>query len=557
MTEVFAQIEAMIISRMREYKITGAAAAVVDGQKTIWAKGFGFADLRQKIPASKDTIFKIGSITKVFTAMAIMQQEEAGLIDLDASLAQYLPDFSIKTRFADATPIKIRDILCHHAGLPCDNYKDFFSSDPSAFRSVLPFLREAYAAYPPGYMFAYSNLGYALLGVLIERLSGMAFHDYIKERILNPCGMAMSGIIPADSLDATKAKPYARHREETEPLMREIPPGGILSTASDMAIFLQVLNGGAAAIFKKRDTLTRMRQIQHPHNILDLNTNTGLGWFVGRAGLEHAGQVAWHDGGTPHYFSLLIHLPEQGLGIILLSNSSGGALLNHRTAPEALNLLLAAKGIHPAPDDGRDTIIPAPAIADRVSGRYATLSGLVSITGDNGKLTLEMPSGRFRLQPCRDGWFIPKFLLFGRIPVHLKQLSLLRFGVIGTGADRFLALEQMGLRSAQGRPYDPPAIPEIWRRRCGRYACINDRQPRIKDFRLTCNKDGLFLKTAADKIGRLQVVLRPISETECLIEGLGRYAGETLAVQKTGDREDIRLMGLLFGKGPARANVCL
>lgn len=106
--------------QMKKHNVTGLSLALIDDQRVVWAEGFGYADRANNIPATPETLYRAGSITKLFTATAIMQLVERGLIDLDQPVKTYLPEFSFKTRFPDTPPITIRHILTHHSGLPRD-----------------------------------------------------------------------------------------------------------------------------------------------------------------------------------------------------------------------------------------------------------------------------------------------------------------------------------------------------------------------------------------------------------------------------------------------------
>ncbi|RTL32059.1 MAG: class A beta-lactamase-related serine hydrolase, partial [Rhodocyclaceae bacterium] len=116
----------LIEYEMRQQSIVGLSVAVVDDQRLLWARGFGFADKEKGVPATPDTLYRVGSISKLFTDTAAMQLAEQGRLDIDAPLARALPGFSIRSRFADAPPITLRGLMTHHAGLPRDYLKDFF-----------------------------------------------------------------------------------------------------------------------------------------------------------------------------------------------------------------------------------------------------------------------------------------------------------------------------------------------------------------------------------------------------------------------------------------------
>ena len=119
--------------RWRKNNVTGLSIALVDDKGLIWAQGFGYADKENKIPATPQTVYRVASISKLFTATAIMQLAEQGKINIDEPLTTYLPEFSIKTRFPGEGKITPRNLMTHHSGLPANFYKGIFSSNPATF----------------------------------------------------------------------------------------------------------------------------------------------------------------------------------------------------------------------------------------------------------------------------------------------------------------------------------------------------------------------------------------------------------------------------------------
>src|SRR5262249_48776735 len=173
--------EQVIAYEMRKNDTPGLSIALVDDQRVVWAQGFGYADWELKIPATERTIYRAGSISKLFTDTAALQLAEQGRLNIDAPLQTYLPEFSIRQRVAKAAPITLRDLMTHHAGLPRDVLKGFQTTEPAAFDTLLTELGDEYAAYAPGQCFYYSNVGVTLLGSAIQRVSGEPFTVHMKQ----------------------------------------------------------------------------------------------------------------------------------------------------------------------------------------------------------------------------------------------------------------------------------------------------------------------------------------------------------------------------------------
>jgi CubicO group peptidase (beta-lactamase class C family) len=182
----------LVEQQMRKHDVTGLSVALVEDQQVIWAEGFGFADRGNKIPAEPNTIYRVGSISKLFTTLAAMQLAEQGRLDIDNPIRDYLPGFSIRSRFPEAGPVTPRTLMTHHSGLPSDLQKGMWSSNPENFRGVVEKMKGEYAANPPDTVFAYSNLGMTILGVTVVEVSGKGFGAYMSENVLGPLNMTRS-----------------------------------------------------------------------------------------------------------------------------------------------------------------------------------------------------------------------------------------------------------------------------------------------------------------------------------------------------------------------------
>jgi CubicO group peptidase (beta-lactamase class C family) len=538
-------IDDLVRNAMRNHAVVGASVSIIIGNEPVALKHFGFSDKANKILVNDSTLFKIGSITKVFTASAVMQLVEQNKIDVDKPIKEYLPEFSVKSRFESSNPITIRDILCHHSGLPCDNLNGYFTENLEAFHSIIPFLNNAYTVCQPGQMFYYSNVGYELLGILVSRISGLPFHEYIDTVFLNKNGMYNSAISLSDEKRNNLSKPYRKGKEQVETMMKGVPEGGIHSTASDMAIFMDSLLNSGKNIFNHPDTLEAMLTPQYPGNPMDMSFVNGLGWFIGKPGLDHGGKVIWHDGGTPNFFSLMVLIPQRKLGLTILTNSSTGALMNHTISVEILRLLLNENHRITVPTSQE---MPHPDISPQkmrsMTGRFYSISGIINVFISGKHLIAKLPSGIFRLKPHSDGWFGVLFMLFGFFPLNLKKLAMVRIGVPEINGEKVFAFEQLGFRSAQGQQYRTLRSSEIWKQRTGEYVCVNEKNPRLKSFKLIDTPDGLALSAVVDKIGRLKLFLDVVNDSEAITVGFGRYTGETIH----GFEDTLTVFGIQFKK---------
>jgi len=187
--DVAAQLEAKAASFIKENRLPGAAVGIVHEDKLVWSKGIGFADVGKKIPADPKTLYRIASITKTFTATAVMQLRDEGRLALDDPAVAYLPELASATStFGPIEGLTIRRLLSHESGLqsePPDTDWSGVRYESEAARNLAR-AADISLTVPPNTQWKYSNLGYQLLGELVARVSGMTYAKYLRTRILAP-----------------------------------------------------------------------------------------------------------------------------------------------------------------------------------------------------------------------------------------------------------------------------------------------------------------------------------------------------------------------------------
>ena len=339
----------LIRQEMESQQVTGLSIALVDDQKVVWAEGFGYADKTKSMAATPDTIYRAGSISKLFTATAAMQLVDDRLLDIDQPLQRYLPEFSVKSRFPEALPITPRTILTHHSGLPSDLLKGMWSRNPASLTEEVSLLRNEYAANPPDYVFAYSNVGMTLLGRALEKVVDRDFASYMSISLFLPLRMTNSSFSPKIDRSSLGSKAYSHNEEAEETPLRDIPAGGLNTSVLDLSRFISMVFGNGWFMGRqilKTETMAEMLRPQNSHVSLDLSFRVGLGWMLGNIGgldIKNAGPVAHHGGATLYHRSQLIILPEQKLGVVVLANSGSSASVVNKVATETLKLALEAK----------------------------------------------------------------------------------------------------------------------------------------------------------------------------------------------------------------------
>ncbi len=333
--------------RMEQNNIPGFTIALVDNEGILWTAGFGFTDTDHEIPVTPTTIFSIQSMSKTFTGTAMMTAVRDGLLDLDAPITKYLPDFTVNSRFEEHPEQKItlRLLLSHTAGFtheaPVGN--NFDTTCPS-FEEHIRSISQTWLKFPVGQGNSYSNLGVDLAGYILQRVTGKALAEAMRERIFAPLDM------PYSSMDmAVIRKNLNRaigHQFGVERVPLEIPilaAGGVYTNAQDLSRFVQFhLNRGRVGDKQILDG-----------KILDVMYGQAGGppLAIGK-GKNHDSVYYFHGGGGFGFLTNMMWYPEYGIGAIELTNSAHHTIqgkISGELLDELINQKLVTKRSIPAP----------------------------------------------------------------------------------------------------------------------------------------------------------------------------------------------------------------
>ena len=551
----------LIRHEMKKGDVTGLSIALVDDQRVVWAAGFGYADKAGNVHASPDTIYRAGSISKLFTATAAMQLAERGRFDIDRPLGVYLPGFSIRTRFADAAPITPRSIMTHHSGLPSDYLKGMWTRDPEPFTRVAGRLKDEYAANPPGAVFSYSNLGMSLLGDAIGKVAGRDFASHVGDELLLPLGMTRSSFSSSADRTPLAAKGYRKGKEAEEPPLRDVPAGGLNTSVLDLSLFVRMVFAGGKAGGRQLitpDTLAEMLRPQNTDVPLDLDFRVGLGWMLGGLGnidIRDVGPVAHHAGATLLFHGQMIVLPERSLGVVVLANSGSAGSVVRKVSVEALKLALEAKTGHRPPErekseEGEGSL--SSEALQRYEGWYATLVGAVNVRKASGGLRADVMNRTLRLIPRADGSLGLQYRLLGLFPIRIEALDGIGISRTDVAEREILAARVHGRAFPIGERIRPVPLPAEWHGRTGEYEIVNSGEDAVLPEKVRLREDGgfLFVDFALPLLfpGTASFAVAPVSKSEAIIRGIGRGMGETVRVVTVNGEEMISYSGYLLRK---------
>ncbi|MGA2255097.1 MAG: serine hydrolase domain-containing protein, partial [Thermoguttaceae bacterium] len=278
-----ATLEQIVRQELTEHELHGMAVALVDDQRIVYSVGFG--------NAKRDSIFRAGSISKLFNALAVMQLVEQGKLDLDAPIETYGPQFKVVVPFENVPALTMRQLLCHRSGMiresPVGGYFDF--REPGLAKTVAS-IRSCVLVNPPNTKTRYSNIGPSIAGQILATVTGVDYARYQQEHLLKPLGMASSSFVLAGVPRQRLAKSYMQvadghggFAEQEAPVfdLGTIPAGNLFTTAEDLARFVSMLAADGSAGGKQIVSKATLRQMWTPQLIKD-EAGFGLGFMVGK-----------------------------------------------------------------------------------------------------------------------------------------------------------------------------------------------------------------------------------------------------------------------------------
>ncbi len=296
-------------------------------QSTKQVQSFGVRDVKTREAINGNTVFRIASVSKVFVSVAVQQLLEQQLVALDNNISEYLSDFSPLDDMA--FPITLRNLLTHTAGFEDKFYGDSARSKDQT-QSLDEHLAEALPKqiHQPGEIIRYSNYGNALAALVVEKVSGLAFHQYVQQHILTPAGMVNSGYILTEKLKNLMATGY-RHKDgelQARPYtwVHRYPPTSMLTTGNDMSRFIAMLLGGGMGENGRvlnPESVQQMFSTQFTHD--EDIPGMALGWMEFQ---RYGNQALFHDGATPGFVAELVIIPEENAGYFIAANQKGSGL---------------------------------------------------------------------------------------------------------------------------------------------------------------------------------------------------------------------------------------
>lgn len=313
-----AKVDATVAGTLSATKIPGISIAIARDGTVIYSHGYGYANLTRQTPATTQTHYEIGSITKQFTATAILQLKETGKLSLDDTLHRWIPEY------ARAKSVTIRELLGQTTGIPnyteANHFMKIASTRQASFPAMLALIDKKPLEFKPGSKFSYSNTNYILLGEIVERASGVSWEDYIRMHIFSPAGMTQSGFIS----DEARLQPMATGYEVGKSGVKAAPAlksgwawsaGAIVSTVDDMLAWDSALFGGK--LINQSDLGAMLAPGKEAYGKTSFY---GYGWVIDS--IDGHARI-WHNGGTFGFLAANAVFPQDHITVVVLQNGVG------------------------------------------------------------------------------------------------------------------------------------------------------------------------------------------------------------------------------------------
>lgn len=480
--------QAAIAQAMADTDTSSVSVALLDGQHVVWQEAFGVIDSANKQPVGINTLYNIGSVSKVFSAVAIMILVDRGLVDLDSPASDYVRDFRMLS--PDFAKVTVRMLLSHTSGFAGANYSNIFTFEPilDYARNTQAILAGQHLKHTPGELAVYCNDGFTLAERVVEEVSGKPYSTFATREILEPLGMSLSRFPLAHYPAGSFAHALVGGTDQGQEFVNAYGSGGLSSTPSEMMnlaiMFLQKGEFRGRRILSA-EAVAEMGRDQTGDVVLNPapSWKWGLGWDqTDHPGMRAAGFSCWQkNGGTNFFGSDFFVMPDTGLAVMITGTSLayGAGVLAERILLHALVDQGSLKHLPPPLPTALPPIAATdPAVLGAIEGYYGSFEGVSRVArNDSGSVTLSRhESGQWiniasGLSYREDGWWSADGLpLSYRTSDNGPYRYLMMRVTAGSGHYQILLPYGQQIQAA-------PALPAAWRARLGKHwVLINEHE---------------------------------------------------------------------------------
>ena len=412
--EIDRRLSEFIERELKDKGIPAASIAAVDGDKVVIAKGFGAQSADGKQPATANSIYRVGSVSKLFTDLCVMRLVAEGKLDLDADVRKYLPEFAPHNPFG--VPITLRHLMSHQSGLvresPAGHYFD--DTSPSLAATVAS-LKSTTLIYKPGTRTKYSNAGVSVAGFVVEKLVGKPFEQHIRDVLLDPLDMPVAGFLFTDEMKNDYAVGWMRSHHAPPFIapnfaLGTLPAGNLYSSMNELShLLIATFSDGEYGGKKVIEPKLLESMLKPVMASDDKSHDYGIGF---RLGAIDGHRTFGHGGAVYGYSTQLVGLPKEKVGVVASASIDGANGVVKRLTEYAVRLLLAKKGGKTAPAIEPTKPIPRE-VAQKLVGTYAGGSKFLRIVDEGEEVYLFDDAYRKRLRSSNDDFVIDDLTGFG------------------------------------------------------------------------------------------------------------------------------------------------
>ncbi|HRD67730.1 MAG TPA: serine hydrolase domain-containing protein [Candidatus Competibacter sp.] len=558
---VTSTLTAQIEREMKREDIAGLSIALVDDQRIAWAQGFGWADIEAKRPATPDTLYRVGSVSKLFTALELLKLRDAGKLKLDRPVTAFLPGFTIRSRAPNPPPITLRALAAHHSGLPTDRLNGMWAPRPSSLATLVDELSDETLAAVPQTQYRYSNLGFSVLGRVIEVATGQPFEQAMEHDLLIPLGMKRSRFTQAPPNGIEVAVGYRKNTPLPWLTLRDAPAGGLTSSAVELAQLLKLVFADGVADGRRIVSAQSVADSLSPQFAglpADFGHRVGLSWMLSGVQTATGDAVVWHDGAAPPFYAAVAMLPKDQLGVVVLSNSEAAGKISLQLATRALDLLKMTRqgGIYrPSPAVELPAVQLPPGEIERYAGDYVVFGQMLRVEAQGDRLKTTFQNTGLELVPAGAGRFSIRARVMGVLSFGLPNLAIDLQKPSATGLPDQSSDAMIGLVTGLPAPVTATrlpgvSIPNAWRGRLG--SCDLDTRNQyfeIRECRFVEENGHLVLRASirgtetGAEWAEFVLPLVPLNDTEAIVPGYGAGEGGTARAVALGNVETLRYSG--------------
>lgn len=528
-------------------KPVGGNVVLFNDKEILYSFNYGYADREAGIKSTNDSLYMIGSNTKIITALAVFSLYEKGLLSLEDDIRKFIPEFSVKSTFA-YDKITIANLLMHRSGLTSDLYP-LLMEPQHDYHEVIEALKETYLSTAPGEMFSYSNLGYTLLGIIIERISGLSYAEYIQKAIAEPLGIHIHFLATPEKRSQFASEIswcYDPAGSRVEDGIRNLLPAGSNTYLSlhDFVKFGQIFLNKDHTILK-RETLELMEQLGVTEEVDHSLTNVGYGLFHNQHDYgEAVGKILGHTGNTICHHSMFHYIPKQNIAVFAVTNSLQTTLMTTKMGMAVLAEYLQDQGIL---SESFPQYTYTDADCEKYIGKFSTSLGMIEIIqNERHELCTSLMGCDYKLRLCEDGYL--HCVSENEVPGKSMRLLLTTYA----GKEVLIKEDREGhdrVAAIIGARYEEIDIPDSFREACGEYEAITPFFKNLVDNAFLHLEDGNMLRMQVSLTGLvLQGYLKPVNDTLAFAQGYGRNSRQALTLKKDGDETYITYAGITLVK---------